>query len=317
MASRSNIYVIYTGIAVDVAIAVFKFIAAAITGSSAMLSEGIHSGIDATNTTLLLLGNYRGHRPPDRLHPFGYGREIYFWAMIVAIVIFGLGGGVTIYDGIGVLIHPEPLKNPAWNYWVLGVASVFTLVSFAVGIREFRREKRAEEGWWRTFRRSKDPTVYTIVFEDAAAMLGLLLAFLGVFLGHHFNNVYFDGVASILIGITLAVVAVLLTWETRGLLVGEVADPAAVASMKQLAESDPNVERVDRPLTMQLGPHQILLTLDIKFRAGLTVEEIEKTVDRVEKKIQDKHRDVRRIFIEAESLKSADDSAIEDVRLGG
>jgi cation diffusion facilitator family transporter len=306
MASRSNIYVIYTGIVVDVVIAVSKFVAASVTGSSAMLSEGIHTSIDAVNTTLLLLGNYRGRRPPDQAHPFGHGREIYFWAMIVAIVIFGLGGGVTIYDGIHQLAHPLPLENPAWNYWVLGIAALFTVISFAVGLREFLREKRAEEGWWRTFRRSKDPTVYTILFEDAAAILGLLFAFLGVYLGHRYNNPHFDGAASILIGLTLAVVAFMLTWETRGLLVGEAADPQAVQSMKRLAESDPNVQRVDRPLTMQLGPHQVLLTMDIKFRAGLSVEEIEHTVDRVEKKIQDKHPDVRRIFIEAESLKSAE-----------
>ncbi len=305
MASRSNIYVIYTGIVVDVAIAAAKFVAAAFTGSSAMLSEGIHTTVDAVNTALLLLGSYRARRPPDASHPFGYGREIYFWAMIVAIVIFGLGGGVTIYDGIHELIYPVPLENPAWNYWVLGIAAVFTLISFAVGLREFMREKRAEEGWWRTFRRSKDPTVYTIVFEDAAAIVGLLLAFLGVYLGHRYDNSYFDGGASILIGLTLAVVALMLTWETRGLLVGEAADQEAVQEMKRLAEADPHVVRVDRPLTMQLGPHQVLLTMDIKFRPGLSVEEIERTVDRVEKKIQEKHPDVRRIFLEAESLKSA------------
>ena len=296
--------VVYGAIAADAAVAVAKFVAAALTGSSSMLSEGIHSTVDTANTCLLLLGQRLGRRPPDRLHPFGHAREIYFWSLLVAIVIFGLGGGMSTYQGVVHLLHPEPLESPTVSYWVLGASAVFGVASFVLGAREFRRQMRPGESWWRTFRRSKDPTVYTVVFEDGAALLGLLLAFLGVFTGHHFHNLYCDGAASVAIGVMMAVVACFLAWESRGLLVGESADAKSVEQMRAVAEADPAVRRVDRSMTMQLGPRQVLLTLDVVFRSDLTADGLAAAIDRLEAAIRGQHPEVRQVFIEAQALKT-------------
>jgi cation diffusion facilitator family transporter len=294
--------VIFGAIAADAAIAVAKFIAAGISGSSSMLSEGIHSVIDTANSCLLLLGEKRAARPPDDNHPFGHGREIYFWSLLVAMVIFGIGGGMSTYEGIHHLLRPRQLENPTVSYWVLAISLVFSVGSFVVGIREFHRQKRPDESWWQLFRRSKDPTVYTVVFEDVAAIIGIALAFGGIFLGHRLNNPYADGIASVLIGLMMAVIACLLAWESRGLLVGESADARAVQDMCRIATEDPDVQQVNHPLTMQLGPHNVLLTLDVVFREGLGAADHAAAIDRLEQRIREKHPDVKRIFIEAQAI---------------
>jgi cation diffusion facilitator family transporter len=292
---------IFAAIGANVAIAATKFTAAAFTGSSAMLSEGIHSLVDSGNGLLLLLGIRMSQKPADVSHPFGYGKELYFWTLIVAIMIFAVGGGMAMYEGITHLTHPNPLHNPRWNYIVLGLAIVFEGYSWSVAVKEFRAAWRGREVW-RTIRTSKDPTLFTVLFEDSAALLGLLVALVGVYLGHRLQNPYLDGIASLVIGSILAVVAVLLAYESKGLLVGESADPEAVASIRALTEADPAVERAMPPLTMHLGPHEILLNLDIKFREALSAGEIEAAVDRLEKNIRSRHPDIKHIFIEAESL---------------
>lgn len=301
MASGSKTAV-YAAMGGNFAIAVAKFAAAAFTGSSAMLAEGIHSLVDTGNAGLLLLGIRLSKRPADQRHPFGHGKEIYFWSLIVAIMIFGIGGGMSIYEGITHLIHPGELEDPTWNYWVLGIAAVFEAIVLAIALKAFWAVKREGESVWRTIRTSKDPTVFTVVIEDTAALLGLLAAFLGVWLGHRFNNHYFDGIASMVIGLILGAVAVLLAWESKGLLVGESADPQLVQNIKELAESDPAVEHVRRPLTMHLGPHHILLNLGIQFRRPLSSRELESTVNRLEESIRGHHPDVKHIFIEADSF---------------
>lgn len=220
MASGSKI-AIYAAIGGNLAIAMMKFTAAGLSGSSAMLSEGVHSLVDTGNGGLLLFGIHKSKQPPDATHPFGYGKELYFWALIVAVLIFGVGGGISIYEGILHLIHPAPLEDPAWSYVVLGLATVFEAFVFIVAFRAFQDIKGEEQNIWQAIKTSKDPTTFTVLFEDAAALLGLIVAFVGIFLAHYFNNPYLDGVASVVIGVILATVAVLLVYESKGLLVGE------------------------------------------------------------------------------------------------
>ncbi|MBH8571706.1 cation transporter [Nostocaceae cyanobacterium CENA369] len=301
MATDSSKKTIFAAMGANLAIAVTKFIAAAITGSSAMISEGIHSIVDTGDQLLLLLGIRMSQRPADDSHPFGYGQELYFWTLIVAILIFAIGGGMSIYEGIIHLINPSPLENPMWNYIVLGIAIILEGFSWTVALREFLPTK-GKQKFWPAIKNSKDPTVFTVLFEDTAAILGLLVAFLGIFLGHLFNNVYFDGIASILIGVILAVVAVLLARESKGLLVGESANPQTIANIRYLSKTEPRVQEVIRVLTMQLAPQEVLLNLEIQFSKNLTGEEIALTVESLEAKIRQQHPEIKQIFIEAKSL---------------
>ncbi|HEY7316031.1 MAG TPA: cation diffusion facilitator family transporter [Candidatus Binatia bacterium] len=295
---------IYAAIGANVAIAATKFTAAAFTGSSAMISEGIHSLVDTGNGGLLLLGIERSQRPADAAHPFGYGKELYFWTLIVAIMIFAVGGGISAYEGLLHILNPKPIEEPIWNYVVLGLAIVFEGISFYVAFRAFQSAK-GEQVFWRAVHASKDPTTFTVLFEDSAALLGLLVALVGVYLAHELDNPYFDGAASIIIGVILAAVAVLLAYETKGLLVGEGADPKTLREIRGLAESNPRVERVNRALTMYFGPHTVLLAMDLQFRKDLTGTDLAQTVDRLEEAIRKRFPDVQHIFIESDSLPSS------------
>ncbi|HTM10847.1 MAG TPA: cation diffusion facilitator family transporter [Verrucomicrobiae bacterium] len=292
---------IYAAIAANVAIAASKFVAAAFTGSAAMVAEGVHSLVDTGNGALLLLGRRQSRKPADADHPFGYGKELYFWTLIVAIEIFGIGGGVSIYEGVLHVWHPVEFVNPVWNYAALGFAFVAESVSFMFASKAFIVEK-GERTIWRTVRASKDPTTFAVLFEDGAAILGLVVAFIGVFLAHRLHNPYFDAGASIVIGGILAAVAVLLAYESKGLLVGEGVDPDMLRDIRRLSESDPGVISVKRAMTMHFGPDTILLAMDIRFRPDISAAELERTVDRVEKKIRDRHPEVKHIFIEADSV---------------
>ncbi len=294
---------VYAALAANLVIAAAKFIAAFISGSSAMLSEGIHSLTDTGNQLLLLLGIKRSGQPGDMMHPFGHGKELYFWSLIVAVLLFGLGGGLSIYEGISHLRHPALLENPFWSYVVLGIAFISEGTSLAIALRKFLRDK-GSRSFWRALTISKDPPVYTVLAEDSAAIAGILVAFAGVLLSHQLKNPYLDGAASLLIGCILAVVAVFLAYEARGLLVGESTDPEAVGAIREIVEKDPQVARLRRLLTMQLAPRQVLLTMDISFQPRLTAEELAAVVDRLEKKIQERLPQVKHIFIEAESFKS-------------
>ncbi|MCC5647669.1 cation diffusion facilitator family transporter [Nostoc sp. CHAB 5824] len=301
MATDSSKKTIFAAMGANLAIAITKFIAAATTGSSAMISEGIHSVVDTGDQLLLLLGISRSQKPADDSHPFGYGQELYFWTFIVAILIFAIGGGMSIYEGITHLINPSPLEDPMWNYIVLGMAILFEGSSWTVALKEFLPTK-GKQNFWQAIKNSKDPTVFTVLFEDSAAILGLLVALTGIFLGHLFNNVYFDGVASIIIGIILAIVAIVLARESKGLLVGESAAPQTIANIRSLSKTEPGVKEVIRVLTMQLAPHEVLLNLEIQFSKNLTGEEIALTVENLEAKISQKHPEIKQIFIEAKSL---------------
>jgi cation diffusion facilitator family transporter len=293
---------VYAAIGANLAIAATKFVAGAVTGSSAMLSEGIHSLVDTGNGLLLLLGLRRSQQPPDTSHPFGYGKELYFWTLIVAIGIFAVGGGMSFYEGVTHLLHPHSLHDPLWNYIVLGCALVFEGTSWVIAFRELRSMTVGEDSLWRAVRHSKDPTIFTVLYEDSAALLGLLVAFGGVFFGHYFANPYCDGAASIIIGVILAVVAVLLAYESKGLLVGEGANPYLLASVRDLAAADPAVERVFWPLTMYFGPQQLLLTVQVHFRHDASAAQVEEAVDRIEAAIRRRHAEIRWIFNEAEAV---------------
>jgi len=292
---------VYAAIAGNLAIAVMKFGAAAVTGSSAMLSEGIHSLVDTGNGGLLLLGIRLSKKPPDTAHPFGYGKELYFWTLVVAFLIFGVGGGISIYEGILHVVQPRPLEDPTWSYVVLGLAFVFEAIVLVIALKQFLGLK-GDRGIWQSIRTSKDPTTFVVVFEDAAALLGLMVAFVGTYLAHRFENPRLDGISSILIGTLLCAVAGFLGYESKSLLVGEGADPRTLENVRALAEADAAVERIERPLTMHFGPNTVLLTLNVRFRGDVSASEVEAAVLRVEKAIQDKYPEMEHIFIEARSL---------------
>ena len=294
---------IYAAMAANGAIAITKFFAASVTGSSAMLSEGIHSVVDTGNELLLLLGIKLSKRPPDDSHPFGYGQELYFWTLIVSLFIFAIGGGMSIYEGINHVRYPEPLTDPFWSYAVLGFAVIFEGYSWNVALQEFLITKK-EASFWDAIRASKDPTIFTILFEDTAALIGLFVAFLGVFSGHLLGNVYLDGVASIIIGVILCGVALLLASESKGLLIGEGADAETVASIRKITNEDPAVAKVIRVLTLHFGPQEILLNLEIEFVEDLETEGLEVAIDRLEASISSQHPEVKNIFIEARSISS-------------
>lgn len=300
-----SILAVYGAIAANLVIALTKFGAAFVTGSSAMLSEGIHSLVDTCNQLLILLGIRRSKRPADSEHPYGYGKELYFWSLIVAMLLFALGGGMSFYEGIRHLRHPTPLGDPTWNYIVLAIAAVVESGAWLIAMRELLKT-RGKRSLWQALRASKDPAIYTVLAEDTAAILGLFVAFIGVYLGHRYQNPFFDGAASLAIGLLLAAVAVFLARESKGLLIGEGADEAIVRSIRTIAETETGVERVGAPLTMYFGPAHVLLNLDVQFSADLAASEVVRIVDRIEQAIRKRHPEVRRIFIEAEALRGRD-----------
>jgi cation diffusion facilitator family transporter len=304
MATASSKFAIYAAIGANLAIAIMKFVAAALTGSSAMVSEGIHSLVDTGNGGLLLFGIHKSKQPADATHPFGYGKELYFWSLIVAVLIFGVGGGISIYEGIAHLLHPRPLEDPFWSYLVLGFAAVFEGLVFVVAFRAFQALKGEDESIWQAIKSSKDPTTFTVLFEDAAAILGLIFAFVGIFLAHQFENPYLDGVASVCIGLLLAAVAVVLAYESKGLLVGEGTDPQTLEKIRKLAEADPGVKKMLMPLTMHFGPDTVLLTVDIEFHKRLSATEVEEAVDRLDKSIRTQYPNIKHIYIQAGAIRS-------------
>jgi cation diffusion facilitator family transporter len=291
---------VYGAITSNVVIAAAKLIVATITGSSAMIAEGVHSLVDTGNQLLLLIGVHRSRRPPDAEHPFGHGMELYFWSLIVAMILFGLGGGASIYEGITHLQHPSKLEDPVAGYIVLGVAFLAEGTSWTIALRELLREDTGGRGILQAFRASKDPSVYTVVAEDSAALLGVVVAALGIWFAHHMSSPIPDAIASILIGVILVTAALFLAYESRSLLTGERADPEAIKRIRTLIEEDPAVIGVRRILTMQLGPDEMLLNLDLNFRDDLGTEQISRAIDRIEARIRTEYPAAKHIFVEAE-----------------
>lgn len=302
---------IYAAIIGNGLIAITKFIAAGITGSSAMLSEGIHSLVDTGNGGLLLLGLHRAKRPADDAHPFGYGKEVYFWTLLVAMLIFAGGGGVSIYEGIRHVRHPAESGDPTVAFIVLGLAFLFEGLALTVAWKEFARA-RGDTPTWTAIRRGKDPTSFAVLLEDAAAMAGILVAAAGIGAAHLLGIPALDGVASVVIGFILAGVAVILARETRGLLVGEAAEDELSAGIRRIVVADEVVDEVDRLLTMHVGPEAVLVNLDLRFRAGLSAAAVAAAVTRLEREIKQTHPRVRYLFMETAALSAALDEARND-----
>jgi len=291
---------IYGAIGANVAIAVTKFTVAGITGSSAMLSEGVHSAVDTFNGLLLLVGIRLSQRPATPEHPFGHGKELYFWSLIVAVLIFGLGGGVAFFEGVQHIRHPEPMRDPTWNYVVLAAAALFEGISFSIALRQFLKQAGATP-FWEAVHRSKDPTTYTVLAEDAAALAGLTIAAIGIALSHSLDMPVLDGAASVLIGLLLAGVATLLTWESRGLLIGEGIRPETAQAIRDLALAQPSVRDVGRVLSMYVGPDDVLVTMDLDFDEGTDAAKAAAAIGKVEQQVRARFPMIRRLFIESGS----------------
>lgn len=281
-------------------ISITKFAAAIYTGSSAMMSEGIHSLVDTGNQGLLLYGMGRAKRPADKKHPFGYGAEIYFWAFVVAIMIFAIGAGVSIYEGVEKVLHPHPVANPYVNYIVLIAAMCFEAVAWWVAFKEFRATK-GSRGWIEAIRESKDPSLYTVLFEDTAAMLGLIIAFVGLVLAQITGAAWLDGAASIMIGVVLAGTAAILCIETKSLLVGEAASDDMIEAVRQIVEAEDGVIAMNEMRTLHRGPDDVLLAISVDFDNARTVHQLEETTYRLEIAIKKAHPSIKRLFIEAQS----------------
>jgi cation diffusion facilitator family transporter len=277
---KDNI-VLYGALAANLGIAIAKFVAAAISGSSSMTTEGVHSLVDCGNQILLLYGQSRAKRPPDLSHPFGYGRELYFWSFVVAILIFAVGAGVSVYEGISHLQSPEPPGDAALNYIVLAIAFALEGTSWAIAMREFGAG-RGSAGWWASIKRSKDPGGFIVLFEDSAALVGLLLAAGGVWLSHRYADARFDGMASIAIGVVLAAVAGLLARESKGLLIGESADPELIARLRKVVECRSEITAVNHVRTIHSAPDSIFVAISADFVDWLSMGEAERLIEAME-----------------------------------
>ncbi|KQS05293.1 cation transporter [Sphingomonas sp. Leaf357] len=296
--------VIFAALAANLGIAVAKFIAAGISGSSSMLTEGFHSVVDSLNQVLLLYGQSRGKRAPDEAHPFGYGRELYFWSFVVAILIFAVGAGVSIYEGYTHILEPEPLRDPLINYIVLGVAFAMEGTSWCIAMREFSASK-GNTGWWQAVRRSKDPAGFIILFEDSAALAGLIIAGVGVWASHAYADARIDGIASIAIGVILALVAALLAREAKGLLIGEGADPAVVAKVRAVVDRQKAITHVNHVRTIHTAPDSIFVAISADFEDRLTMGEAENLIERIEDELRVAEPMLSSIYIRPEKRENA------------
>jgi len=303
MATSSSKKVIFAALAGNMLIAITKFAAAWFTGSSAMFSEAIHSTVDTGNQGLLLYGMKRAARKPDEKHPFGYGPEIYFWAFVVAILIFALGAGISIYEGIERVRHPTPVTSPIINYVVLGLAMVFEGLAWGIAYKAFNAT-RGKRGLLEAIRDAKDPAIMTVLLEDSAAMLGLIAAFVGIALGQALDMPVLDGVASLAIGGILTSVAWFLAYEMKGLLIGEAADPEVLAQVRRVLTAHQAVLRTNEVLTMHLGPQEVLLNLSVDFKEAMDSTQVEEAIGELERRIKAAAPQVKRIFIEAQSWQS-------------
>lgn len=301
MASSRKL-VIYAALTGNTLIAFTKFIAASITSSSAMFSEGIHSLVDTGNQVLLLYGLKQAKKPADERFPFGHGKEIYFWSFVVAIMIFAVGAGISIYEGVHSIIDPSPIKNVIVNYVVLGFAIVFEGAALYFALREFTKAK-GKWGYLEAVRRGKDPSIFVVLFEDSSAMLGLLVALIANYLADTTGLYILDGIASIIIGFILAGTAAWLAYETKGLLIGESANIHVVNGIRKIGQSIAQINHINEVLTMHMGPDFILVNISVDFIDPITGDEIESVITGFDRAIKSEFPNVKRVFVEAESNK--------------
>lgn len=304
--------VVYAALIGNLLIAVTKFVAAYFTGSSAMLSEGVHSLVDTMNEVLLLYGIRRAARPPDLARPLGYGRELYFWSFVVALLIFAVGAGVSAYEGILHIMAPEAMENPTVNYIVLAISALFEGTSWTLALRQFNREK-GELGYFEAIKKSKDPTTYTVLVEDSVALIGLAMAFVGISAAQLLHDPRLDGVASIAIGLLLGAVAVFLARESKNLLIGEPALPEVRDAILRIAEADKAIRHVNGVITTQLGPDQVIASLSLEFEDHLSVDDVEHTIERLEAAIQKTNPEVTTLFVKPQSNKVWEER-VEEIR---
>ncbi|MCW1431425.1 cation diffusion facilitator family transporter [Novosphingobium sp. JCM 18896] len=300
---KDNI-VLYGALLANLGIAVAKFVAAGISGSSSMATEGVHSLVDSGNQVLLLYGQHRAKKPADRSHPFGYGRELYFWAFVVAILIFAIGAGVSIYEGLRHIAAPEALADPTINYIVLAVAFLLEGTSWAIAVKEFGA-RRGAATWWTAIKRSKDPAGFIVLFEDSAALVGLLLAGLGVWFSHHYGDPRIDGMASIAIGAVLATVAMLLAREAKGLLIGESADPALIEQLRRALEDRPEITALNHVRTIHTAPDSIFVAISADFVDSLPMGEAERLIEEMEAQLKAISSSISSIYIRPEKQEDA------------
>ena len=300
MSASSSKKVIYAALAGNMLIAITKFIASAMTGSSAMLSEGIHSLVDTGNQGLLLYGMKQANKPASPEFPFGHGKEIYFWSFVVAILIFALGAGISIYGGITHIIHPSEIRDPMINYIVLFLAILFEGAAFFFALKEFKKVK-GKYTYLEAVKRGKDPSMFVVLFEDGAALLGLFVALLGIWLTQVTGIAIFDGIASVVIGVILALTAIWMAVETKGLLIGESADPEIVQAIKDMVDEIDAIERTNEVLTMHMGPEYILVNVSADFASSASSDDVEGSIAELDKRVKKRFPLVKRLFVEAES----------------
>jgi cation diffusion facilitator family transporter len=300
MAASSSKTVVYAALTGNLLVAITKFIAAWWTGSSAMLSEGIHSLVDTGNQLLLLYGMHRSMRPPDELHPLGYGRELYFWSFVVAMLMFTMGAGVAFYEGAQHLVHPREISDPGVSYIVLGCAGLFEGTTWMIALREFRKSK-GDLGYFEAMRRSKDPPAFIVLFEDSAALLGVLIAIAGIFAAQRLALPWLDGAASIGISLLLGLTALALARESKGLLIGEPASHRLREAVIGIVHKTPGIERGRIVFSVHLAPDQVVAALALEFRDDLTTPEIERITKELERAIRAAHPEVIAVFVKPEA----------------
>ncbi|MGD8709574.1 MAG: cation diffusion facilitator family transporter [Ectothiorhodospiraceae bacterium] len=298
--SASSKKVIIAALAGNSLIAVTKFAAAALTGSSAMFSEGVHSVVDTGNQVLLLHGLRQARKPADARFPFGHGKEVYFWSFVVAILIFAVGAGISIYEGVQSILHPHPVENVLVNYVVLGLAVVFEGVAWFYALGEFTKAK-GKWGYVEAVQRGKDPSMFVVLFEDSAALLGLLVAGAGLGLAEYTGLSWFDGVASVIIGLILGGTAVWLAYETKGLLIGESANRRVVDGIRNMAAGVEGVKGVNEVLTMHMGPNFVLVNISVTFADSIPASQVASAIDALDREIKQSFSSVKRVFVEAEA----------------
>lgn len=303
MASGSK-KVIIAALIGNALISITKFFAASVTGSAAMLSEGIHSLVDTGNQILLLYGLKRAAKPADAEFPFGHGKEIYFWSFVVAILIFSVGAGISIFEGISHIYNPSELHDPTINYIVLGMAILFEGAAFLFALREFNKV-RGNLGYVEAVHSGKDPSLFVVLFEDFAALLGLFVALIGITLAHITHNPLWDGMASVVIGVILGLTAMWLAYETKSLLIGEGANPKIVEDIKNIAARYDGIEQINEVLTLHMGPEFLLVNISIDFENNLPAGKVEQTIAAISADIKAAHPFAKKIFIEAEAAKSS------------
>ena len=292
---------IYSALAANLLIAITKFIAGIVSNSAAMIAEGVHSVVDTANQLLLLLGLYKSKKKPDATHPFGYGKELYFYSFIVSILIFGLGGGVSIYQGVTHILHPDVPGDPKWSYVVLAISVIFEGSSFIIAAKEFNK-LRGDQTWWQAITKSKDPSTFLVLFEDSAAVIGLFIVAICLFIGHKFHINYLDGVASLLVGILLIGVSMILARESRSLLMGEGIGSNTKQRIKEIVEDDKDVLKLMHILSTYQSPSEIVMMLIVSFDTHLDTNGINEAISRIRNRVKDEYNLIHFLIIQPETF---------------